>query len=161
MKGNEISANKLTTNAEEWVKKLIQTLTIKEYGTGTIKSYGKEMTLSHTEFARRFEQHILPHRYVKIRHSGYLSHRGKTARLERLHQQMKLPPPMPKVSISTALRVLIKTGVDITIWPVCKRGKLIYENTLILYEGILRDVITLHNRGSPKINLNYSQISTK
>ena len=161
MKGNEISANKLTTNAEEWVKKLIQTLTIKEYGTGTIKSYGKEMTLSHTEFARRFEQHILPHRYVKIRHSGYLSHRGKTARLERLHQQMHLPPPMPKVSISTALRELIKTGVDITICPVCKRGKLIYENTLILYDGILRDVITLHNRGSPKINLNYSQISTK
>jgi len=137
-----------------------QTITFK-YKDYADKSKVKEMTLSHAEFARRFEQHILPHRYVKIRHSGYLSHRGKTARLERLHQQMHLPPPMPKVSISTALRVLIKTGVDITICPVCKRGKLIYENTLILYDGILRDVITLHNRGSPKINLNYSQISTK
>ncbi|MBX2937984.1 MAG: hypothetical protein KF879_12540 [Saprospiraceae bacterium] len=46
---------------------------------------------------------------IKTRHSGYLSHRGKTARLERLHQQMNLPPPMPKVSISTALRVLMLT----------------------------------------------------
>ncbi|MBX2937990.1 MAG: phage integrase N-terminal SAM-like domain-containing protein [Saprospiraceae bacterium] len=45
MKGNEFSANKLTTNGEEWIKKLIQTLTIKEYGAGTIKSYGNEMTL--------------------------------------------------------------------------------------------------------------------
>ncbi len=45
MKGNEISANRLTTNGEEWIKKLIQVLTIKEYGAGTIKSYGNEMTL--------------------------------------------------------------------------------------------------------------------
>ncbi len=42
MKGNEISANRLTTNGEEWIKKLIQVLTIKEYGAGTIKSYGNE-----------------------------------------------------------------------------------------------------------------------
>ena len=137
-----------------------QTITFK-YKDYADKSKVKEMTLSHAEFARRFEQHILPHRYVKIRHSGYLSHRGKTARLERLHQQMNLPPPMPKVSISTALRVLIKTGVDITICPVCKRGKLIYEKTLILYDGTLRDITTLHNRGSPKINQNYSRISPK
>ena len=137
-----------------------QTITFK-YKDYADKSKVKEMTLSHAEFARRFEQHILPHRYVKIRHSGYLSHRGKTARLERLHQQMNLPPPMPKVSISTALQVLIKTGVDITICPVCKRGKLIYEKTLILYDGTLRDITTLHNRGSPKINQNYSRISPK
>ncbi len=106
---------------------------------------------SHAEFARRFEQHILPHRYVKIRHSGYLSHRGKTARLERLHQQMNLPPPMPKVTISTAHRVLLKTGIDITLCPVCKRGKLIYQKTMIMYNGILRDITTHHNRGSPRV----------
>ncbi|MBK7742047.1 MAG: transposase [Saprospiraceae bacterium] len=91
-----------------------QTITFK-YKDYADKSKVKEMTLSHAEFARRFEQHILPHRYVKIRHSGYLSHRGKTARLERLHQQMNLPPPMPKVSISTALRSMDKDRVDITI----------------------------------------------
>ncbi len=45
MKGNEISANRLTTNGGEWIKKLIQVLTIKEYGPGTIESYGYEMTL--------------------------------------------------------------------------------------------------------------------
>jgi len=42
MKGNEISANRLTTNGEEWIRKLIQVLTIKEYGAGAIKSYGNE-----------------------------------------------------------------------------------------------------------------------
>lgn len=32
MKGNGISANKLSDNAELWIKKLVQALTIKEYG---------------------------------------------------------------------------------------------------------------------------------
>ena len=45
MKGNEISANKLSSNAENWIGNLIQVLTIKEYGSGTIKSYGNEMVL--------------------------------------------------------------------------------------------------------------------
>ncbi|MBK7742063.1 MAG: tyrosine-type recombinase/integrase [Saprospiraceae bacterium] len=74
MKGNEISTNKLTTNAEEWIKKLIQTLTIKEYGTGTIKSYGNEMTLLFKYFNHKkvekitqedIEQYIL---YIKSVH---------------------------------------------------------------------------------------------
>lgn len=45
MKGNEISAKKLSANAEQWVSKLVQVLTIKEYGAGTIKSYSNEMVL--------------------------------------------------------------------------------------------------------------------
>ncbi|QLH28690.1 MAG: phage integrase N-terminal SAM-like domain-containing protein [Candidatus Parvibacillus calidus] len=74
MKGNEFSTNKLTTHAEEWVKKLIQTLTIKEYGTGTIKSYGNEMTLLFKYFNHKkvekitqedIEQYIL---YIKSVH---------------------------------------------------------------------------------------------
>jgi hypothetical protein len=37
----------------------------------------KEMTLQATEFLRRFCQHILPFRFVKIRHYGILSSRNK------------------------------------------------------------------------------------
>ena len=53
--------------------------------TFTYKDYADEkkqklMTLSHEEFARRFEQHILPKRFVKIRHGGYLAHNGKIGR---------------------------------------------------------------------------------
>ncbi len=64
---------------------------------------------------------------------------------------MNLPSPMPKVTISTAHHVLLKTGVDITLCPVCKRGKLIFERTIVMYNGILRDITIHHNRGSPKI----------
>lgn len=115
------------------------------------KNMVKEMTLSHTEFARRFEQHILPKRFVKIRHCGFLSHRDKSQRIQRLHQQMNLPSPMPRVTISTALRVMLKTGVDINICPVCKRGRMIHQHTLIMYNGELRDITTMRNRGSPNV----------
>lgn len=35
------------------------------------------MLLPHQEFLRRFEQHILPRRFVKIRHFGYLWQAGE------------------------------------------------------------------------------------
>jgi len=37
----------------------------------------KSMTLSIEEFTRRFAQHILPHRFCKIRHCGILSNRNR------------------------------------------------------------------------------------
>lgn len=43
--GNEFSVKKLSTNAEAWIFNLQQTLTIKEYGKGTLRSYVQEMTL--------------------------------------------------------------------------------------------------------------------
>ena len=65
------------------------TFTYKDYADGKKQ---KLMTLSHEEFAGRFEQHILPGRFVKIRHCGYLSHNGKNQRIAAIHQQLNLPP---------------------------------------------------------------------
>lgn len=45
MKGNEISSKKLSPNAESWISKLVQVLTIKEYSSGTVRSYANEMVL--------------------------------------------------------------------------------------------------------------------
>jgi integrase/recombinase XerD len=43
--GNEISVKKLNPNAEAWVLKIHQVMTLKEYGLGSIKSYVNEMVL--------------------------------------------------------------------------------------------------------------------
>ena len=54
----------------------------------------KEMTLSAIEFMRRFLLHVLPKRFMKIRHYGLLQNRGKFNRIgvcRRLWQQ----PPFP------------------------------------------------------------------
>ena len=45
MKGNEISSKKLSSNAESWISKLVQALTIKDYSSGTVRSYCNEMVL--------------------------------------------------------------------------------------------------------------------
>ncbi|WP_040497721.1 IS91 family transposase, partial [Fulvivirga imtechensis] len=46
----------------------------KDYADG---NKTKSMELKETEFLRRFEQHILPRRFVRIRHYGFLANRGK------------------------------------------------------------------------------------
>ena len=47
------------------------------------KDGGKQklMTLSSHEFMRRFLLHILPHKFVKIRHYGFLSNRFRSSKV--------------------------------------------------------------------------------
>lgn len=84
----------------------------------------KQMLLSHQEFLRRFEQHILPRRFVKIRHYGYLRYQGKTERLAHIRASLQLEPPKPKVTIPFQLRMLEKYGKDPFKCPCCKEGRM-------------------------------------
>ena len=109
------------------------------------------MVLSHAKFLRRFEQHILPKGFVKIRHAGYLHPRDKMQRIGAVCSQLKLPEPMQRVHTPVALRLLLQTGNDITLCPVCKKGKMELVKTLICHHGCLVDAAQLRNRGSPKM----------
>ena len=109
------------------------------------------MRLSHAEFLRRFEQHILPKGFVKIRHTGYLHARDKMQRIAAVCKQLKLPAPMQRVGTPVALRMLLQTAKDITLCPVCKKGRMELVKTFIYHHGCLVDAEQLHNRGSPKI----------
>ena len=79
------------------------TFDYKDYRQKGIK---KQMVLSHEEFIRRFAMHILPKRFVKIRHYGFLSSTWKRIKLKKLQQKLgiqpkeKLPPKVfqPKCS---------------------------------------------------------------
>ena len=79
------------------------TFSYKDYRQKGIK---KQMVLSHEEFIRRFAMHILPKRFVKIRHYGFLSSTWKRIKLKKLQQKLgiqpkeKLPPKVfqPKCS---------------------------------------------------------------
>ena len=111
----------------------------------------KVMTLSHVEFLRRFEQHILPKGLVKIRHSGYLHSKDKMKRIAEVCRQLQLPTPMPRVAIPATVRLMLQTGKDVTVCPECRIGKLQLVRTMIFYNGRLIDVMQLRNRGSPRI----------
>jgi hypothetical protein len=51
------------------------------------------MTLTATEFLRRFCQHVLPRGFVRIRHFGYLASAHRTALLALARVQLDCQPP--------------------------------------------------------------------
>ena len=101
------------------------------------------MTLSHEEFAIRFEQHILPKRFVKICHGGYLTHNRKNKRIAAIHQQLNLPKPMPKVIIPFSLQMLQRTGIDYSCCPKCKME---IVSSYLNHHGTLVNIKDLNRR---------------
>jgi hypothetical protein len=102
-----------------------QTVTIsyKDYRTEGQK---KTMTLSHEEFIRRFALHILPKRFVRIRHYGILSSTWKRSKLTDLQSKLtgiglSSLPDVIKGSYHKACPCC-KTGQMITLLTFGRRG---------------------------------------
>lgn len=85
-------------------------------------SKSKIMSLSHQEFVRRFAQHILPLRFVRIRHYGILSSTWKRGKLQALQRNLKVKRPGAKAKAFLHKCPCCKTGTMITIEVFGKRG---------------------------------------
>jgi hypothetical protein len=85
----------------------------------------KIMALPAEEFIRRFLLHIVPERFVRIRHFGFLANRAREIKLERCRQLLGLPvsPPAPPTETVPVL-LLRLTGIDIERCHVCGQGRL-------------------------------------
>jgi hypothetical protein len=83
----------------------------------------KDTMLTEKAFLQKFECHILPKRFVRIRHYGFLTNRGKTTRLNELRISMNLESTPIRIEIPVAVRLLEKYGTDITKCPHCDTGK--------------------------------------
>ncbi len=97
--------------------------------------FKKQMTLTHQEFIRRFALHILPKRFVKIRHYGFLSSTWKRQKLKLLQEKLQV-------------KVLEKVEKKIFMpkCPCCKTGN-------------LHRIAVFDQRGPPAWYLGGSQIS--
>lgn len=84
----------------------------------------KQMTLLCSEFIRRFEQHILPERFTKIRTYGYLANRGRLSRINDVLAKMKAPLHKGLVKIPLQIRLKESFGIDIGQCPCCKEKTL-------------------------------------
>ena len=88
---------------------------------------GRKQTLSLDayEFIRRFCLHILPHRFVRIRHYGLMAPNQKTKAIQTAREQLGQKPPdqIPKLTWQELLKVA--TGFDIEQCPKCKAHKMI------------------------------------
>ena len=82
-------------------------------------------TITAIEFIRRFLLHALPIGFMRIRHFGFLSNRYKTENIRKIKVflgQSAVPDKGVKQSIEEMMRKL--TGIDITLCPCCKKGKM-------------------------------------
>ena len=89
----------------------------------------KPETVSGEKFARLFLQHVLPDRFVRIRHYGLLASRRRKD-LERCRQQLggRKPPKLPKETWDVTFRRLF--GKDPLLCPRCQIGRLVVLDVL-------------------------------
>lgn len=78
----------------------------------------KIMTVSADEFIRRFLIHILPHRFMKIRHYGFLGNRNKSTKLV-ICKRLTNTPVYPFVRASTDQLIQKIIGKDVSRCPQC------------------------------------------
>jgi hypothetical protein len=93
------------------------TFDYKDYADGNSR---KQMSLSGEEFIRRFEQHILPKKFTKIRTYGYVSNRNRHQRINEVLKKMKLPLHKGLVKIPLELKVQLLFGINLNECPCCK-----------------------------------------
>jgi hypothetical protein len=97
------------------------TFAYKDYADG---SRPKTMTLGTAEFVRRFGLHILPERFVKIRHYGLLGNRQKQTRLARARELLGTAPSLEPKPLPELLRATT-TERPSACCPFCQRPGLV------------------------------------
>jgi Putative transposase/Phage integrase, N-terminal SAM-like domain len=87
------------------------------------------MTLTATEFLRRFCQHVLPRGFVRIRHFGYLAsaHRTALLALARLHLKSPSQPDSPIASSQVATWRCPRCGANMHIGPYLTSQQLTFR----------------------------------
>ncbi|WLC77562.1 IS91 family transposase (plasmid) [Clostridium estertheticum] len=93
----------------------------------------KFMTLTVDEFMRRFFMHVLPKKFVKIRHYGILSNRNRSTKLQKCKEltgAVQSKSENSDVKLSAAELLLKLTGIDINICPCCDKGEMVTKEKL-------------------------------
>jgi len=81
------------------------------------------MTLEAVEFIRRFLLHVLPKKFMRIRHYGFLANRCKRQNLSKCREFLNVSPEPRAVEEKSIQQLMLQlTGVDITQCPKCKKG---------------------------------------
>jgi len=87
----------------------------------------KTMTLTADEFIRRFLLHVLPPRYVRIRHFGLLANRKRKDNIAACRKMIGDGQTATKQNIRKETwqeQLLRICGIDVTLCPVCQKGRM-------------------------------------
>jgi Putative transposase/Transposase zinc-binding domain len=86
----------------------------------------KTLPLEAEEFIRRFLLHVLPQRFMRIRHFGFLANRSKKQALTQCRKLLGLGPILPQSPNQSVKDLLLKiTGIDLSRCPCCHNGTMI------------------------------------
>ncbi|RRT86258.1 IS91 family transposase, partial [Empedobacter falsenii] len=106
------------------------TISYKDYRDG---SKTKQLTLKNEEFTRRFSLHILPKRFVRIRHYGILSSNWKRGKLQQLQKELNVLRSSVELKTQHRKCYCCKVGNLVTLHVFGQRGPpkaYLIENTL-------------------------------
>ena len=86
------------------------------------KNQNKVMVLSVEEFMRRFLLHVLPKKFIRIRHYGFLGNRLRREKISCCKSLLGIKAiqteTTEKIDWKQQLKAL--TGIDLTLCPICK-----------------------------------------
>ncbi len=91
----------------------------------------KIMALDVREFMRRFLLHVVPKRFVRIRHFGMLGNRLKKLKIS-IVRRLEGIVETTKAEVALGWQALLKivAGIDVTKCPKCHLGSLVIHRTL-------------------------------
>ncbi len=93
-------------------------------------------TLNATEFIRRFLLHVIPKKFMRIRHYGFLANRNKRADLGQCRKLLGMKVQLLKQEKSSVAELMLKlTGKDIHLCPFCGQGTMEPKITLPKFSG--------------------------
>jgi hypothetical protein len=87
----------------------------------------KTMTLKADEFIRRFLLHVLPARYVRIRHFGLLANRNRKDHITLCRMILENGKTLPQENNRQETwqeQLLRICGIDLVTCPVCQKGRM-------------------------------------
>jgi len=86
----------------------------------------EQQTIDAVEFIRRFLLHVLPKRFMRIRHYGFLSNRNKKRNVQLCRKLLGQSDQLTEALDESIEQIMLRlTGVDITRCPRCKMRTLI------------------------------------
>jgi hypothetical protein len=94
------------------------------------------MTLKAEEFIRRFLLHVLPSRYVRIRHFGLLANRKRKDTIALCRKILRDTQTTTKQNTTKETwqeQLLRICGIDVTLCPVCQKGRMYTIQRLLPY----------------------------
>jgi len=84
----------------------------------------RTMTLTATEFLRRFVQHVLPRGFVRIRQFGFLANRCRTARLTLARRLLRQPSSLTTATSTAPAWSCPRCGAPMVVGPILNAHQL-------------------------------------